>query len=64
MLTARPRPKQDMTELWAKVSGEDEDIKAMDAAAAQPELLLLSDWSRFTSDETWSANEASKLLVL
>lgn len=58
------RPKQNMKELWSKISQDPEDIEAMDKAAANPQLMVLSDWSRLTSDEYWRVIEESKILVL
>lgn len=53
-----------MKELWSKISQDPEDIEAMDKAAANPQLMVLSDWSRLTSDEYWRVIEESKILVL
>ncbi|EFY96254.1 multicopper oxidase [Metarhizium robertsii ARSEF 23] len=58
------KPKQNMKELWSKISQDPEDIEAMDKAAANPQLMVLSDWSRLTSDEYWRVIEESKILVL
>jgi hypothetical protein len=58
------RPKNDLSELWSFISTDKEDIKAMAKAATKPELIVLSDWSRFSSEEYWKANEDSNLLVL
>ncbi|KID96727.1 laccase, partial [Metarhizium majus ARSEF 297] len=58
------KPKQNMKELWSKISQDPEDIEAMDKAAANPQLMVLSDWSRLTSDEYWRVIEESKILIL
>ncbi|KAK9437292.1 laccase [Metarhizium brunneum] len=57
------KPKQNMKELWSKISQDPEDIEAMDKAAANPQLMVLSDWSRLTSDEYWRVIEESKILI-
>lgn len=53
-----------MRPLWSKISNDTQDIAAMDKAASNPEFMVLSDWSRFPSDEYWKVIEESKLLVL
>lgn len=58
------RPKRDMKDLWSKISNDPKDIDAMSKAALDPKLMVLSDWSRFTSEEYWKAIEDSKLLLL
>jgi len=58
------RPKKDPTGLWAQISDDPKDIKAMAKAAATPELIVVSDWSRYTSEEYWKANEESGLQIL
>nr|A0A4Y6F0M8.1 RecName: Full=Laccase ustL; AltName: Full=Ustilaginoidins biosynthesis cluster protein L; Flags: Precursor [Ustilaginoidea virens]QDF21479.1 laccase [Ustilaginoidea virens] len=57
------RPKRDMKDLWSKISNDPKDIDAMSKAALDPKLMVLSDWSRFTSEEYWKAIEDSKLLL-
>ncbi|KAK3292580.1 multicopper oxidase [Chaetomium fimeti] len=44
-------PKKDMTGLWSQISEDPEEIEAMNKAARNPELLVLSDWSSFPSEE-------------
>ncbi|OAQ69471.1 conidial pigment biosynthesis oxidase Arb2/brown2 [Purpureocillium lilacinum] len=57
------KPKKDPTGLWAQISDDPKDIKAMAKAAANPELIVVSDWSRYTSEEYWKANEESGLQI-
>lgn len=57
------RPKLDRTDLWAQISDDEEDIKAMEQAALDPEYLVVSDWSQYTSDEYWKISTDSGMLV-
>ncbi|KAI0008774.1 multicopper oxidase [Xylariaceae sp. FL0662B] len=57
------RPKENLDGLWSKISNDTDDIKAMTKAATNAELAVLSDWSQYTSDEYWKANEETNLLV-
>ena len=36
----------------------------MSKAAANPELIVVSDWDQYTSQEYWDATEKSKLSLL
>lgn len=63
-LTRVCRPKLDRTDLWAQISDDEEDIKAMEQAALDPEYLVVSDWSQYTSDEYWKISTDSGMLVL
>ncbi|KAH6842859.1 multicopper oxidase [Chaetomium sp. MPI-CAGE-AT-0009] len=56
-------PKKDLTGLWSRISQNPEDIKAMDKAARSPELMVLSEWSSFTSEEYWKVIEESRLAI-
>ncbi|PNY22482.1 Uncharacterized protein TCAP_07121 [Tolypocladium capitatum] len=55
------KPKEEQTELWSHISNNTNDIRAMAKAAVNPELIIVSDWSRLTSDEYWKANIQSGL---
>ncbi|KAK9446178.1 laccase [Metarhizium brunneum] len=57
------RPKGDRTGLWSQISQDKEDIKAMENAAHDPEYLVVSDWSQYTSEEYWKISTDSGLLV-
>ncbi|KAF2093011.1 hypothetical protein NA57DRAFT_69387 [Rhizodiscina lignyota] len=57
------RPKENTPAPWSVISNSPKDIEAMARAAANPELVVLSDWSRFTSEEYWQVNVDSQLLV-
>ncbi|KAG8406057.1 Laccase 1 [Metarhizium acridum] len=57
------RPKEDRTGLWSQISQDKEDIKAMEKAARDPEYLVVSDWSQYTSEEYWKMSTDSGLLV-
>ncbi|KAJ6445404.1 conidial pigment biosynthesis oxidase Arb2/brown2 [Purpureocillium lavendulum] len=57
------KPKEDQTDLWARISDDPEDIRALAKAAAKPELIVVSDWSRYTSEEYWKANVESGLQI-
>lgn len=58
------KPKDDQTSLWAQISPDPVEIEAMAKAAADPELIVVSDWSQYPSEEYWKANQDSGLLVL
>lgn len=58
------RPKDDQTSLYAQISQDQAEVEAMARAAADPELVVVSDWSQYTSEEYWKANQESGLLVL
>jgi hypothetical protein len=36
----------------------------MSKAAKDPQFMVVSDWSQFTSEEYWKANEEAGLLIL
>ncbi|KAF2475269.1 laccase [Lindgomyces ingoldianus] len=57
------RPKKDCEAPWPFISDDTRDTDAMARAALNPELVMLSDWSQYTSDEYWKANVDSGLLV-
>nr|QDK64758.1 AshL [Aschersonia paraphysata] len=57
------RPKANMTDLWSRISDDPKDIEEMNHAVLDPKLLVLSDWSQFTSEAYWKGIEESKLLV-
>ncbi|PTB62129.1 multicopper oxidase [Trichoderma citrinoviride] len=57
------RPKQDRTGLWSQISDDEKDIEAMEKAARDPEYLVVSDWSQYTSEEYWKISTDSGLLV-
>ncbi|KFY50431.1 hypothetical protein V496_09340 [Pseudogymnoascus sp. VKM F-4515 (FW-2607)] len=57
------KPKKDQVGLWSQISSNKEDIKAMSKAAKDPQFMVVSDWSRFTSVEYWKANEEAGLLI-
>jgi hypothetical protein len=46
------------------ISNDTKDITAMARAAAHPELIVVSDWSQYTSQDYWDATERSKLSLL
>ncbi|KAL8685395.1 MAG: hypothetical protein Q9218_007785, partial [Villophora microphyllina] len=54
-------PKQGSPAPWSLISSDQGDIKAMSRAAANPELIVVSDWSSFTSEQWLAAQEASHL---
>ena len=49
---------------WSMISNDAEDLAAMAKTARDPNLVILSDWDRYTSDEYWAATEASQVLLL
>ncbi|KAL2132532.1 hypothetical protein VTI74DRAFT_3692 [Chaetomium olivicolor] len=57
------RPKRDMKGLWSHISKDPKDIKAIDKAVRNPKLMVLSEWTSFTSERWWKAIEDSKLLI-
>ncbi|OJJ48194.1 hypothetical protein ASPZODRAFT_2123349 [Penicilliopsis zonata CBS 506.65] len=57
------KPKHAQTDLWAQISPDPLEIQAMAHAAANPQLIVVSDWSQYVSEEYWKANEESGLLV-
>ncbi|KAL7898769.1 multicopper oxidase domain-containing protein [Trichoderma sp. SZMC 28014] len=57
------RPKQDRTGLWSQITGDYKDIEAMEKAARDPEYLVVSDWSQYTSEEYWKISTDSGMLV-
>ncbi|KHN93909.1 Cupredoxin [Metarhizium album ARSEF 1941] len=57
------RPKGDRKGLWSQISQDDKDIEAMEKAACDPEYLVVSDWSQYTSDEYWKISNDSGLPV-
>ncbi|KAL8642498.1 MAG: hypothetical protein Q9228_000816 [Teloschistes exilis] len=54
-------PKRGSPAPWSLISSDQGDIRAMSRAAANPELIVVSDWSSFTSEEWLAAQEASHL---
>ncbi|KAK4466554.1 multicopper oxidase [Cladorrhinum samala] len=57
------KPKAKLDGLWSQISKDPEDIKAMDRAARDPELMVLSEWTSFTSEQWWKAVTDSNLLI-
>ncbi|TWU70898.1 hypothetical protein ED733_001766 [Metarhizium rileyi] len=57
------RPKGDREGLWSQISTDKKDIRAMEKAARDPEYLVVSDWSRYTSEEYWKISTDSGFLV-
>ncbi|TAQ84042.1 hypothetical protein B7494_g7628 [Chlorociboria aeruginascens] len=55
------RPKAGSPAPWSLISNSTKDIKAMTAAAADPTLVVVSDWNKFTSWDYLAAEEASNL---
>ncbi|KAL4905667.1 Cupredoxin [Aspergillus multicolor] len=45
------KPKGDYTSLWAQISPDPVDIGAMAKAAADSELVVVSDWSQYPSED-------------
>ncbi|KAL9613430.1 MAG: hypothetical protein Q9167_002028 [Letrouitia subvulpina] len=56
-----PSPKQGSPQPWSLISSDAGDQRAMKRAAANPELIVVSDWSKFTSEEWLAAQVASHL---
>ncbi|KAL2173558.1 multicopper oxidase [Thermothelomyces heterothallicus CBS 202.75] len=57
------RPKQNLKGLWSQISNNTKDIKAMEKAARNPKLMVLSEWTSFTSEAWWKAVQESGLLI-
>ncbi|EGE06075.1 multicopper oxidase [Trichophyton equinum CBS 127.97] len=57
------RPSSQAPAPWHLISNETEDIKAMQRAAADPHLILISDWSRFTSEQYWETIKDTELEI-
>ncbi|AEO61185.1 multicopper oxidase [Thermothelomyces thermophilus ATCC 42464] len=57
------RPKQNLKGLWSQISNDTKDIKAMEKAARNPKLMVLSEWTSFTSEAWWKAVQESGLLI-
>lgn len=50
--------------LWSQIVSDYKDVEAMEKAARDPEYLVVSDWSQYTSDEYWKISTDSGMLVL
>ncbi|OJJ51097.1 hypothetical protein ASPZODRAFT_56502 [Penicilliopsis zonata CBS 506.65] len=57
------RPKEDASAPWSLISNDSRNIEAMAAAAATPELVMISDWSKFKSWEYMAAQEDSNYVI-
>ncbi|KAK4245415.1 multicopper oxidase [Corynascus novoguineensis] len=57
------KPKQNLKGLWSQISNNPKDIKAMEKAARNPKLMVLSEWTSFTSEAWWKAIKDSGLLI-
>ncbi|PTB35116.1 multicopper oxidase [Trichoderma asperellum CBS 433.97] len=57
------RPKQNRTGLWSQIVSDQKDIEAMEKAARDPEYLVVSDWSQYTSEEYWKISTDSGMLI-
>ncbi|KAA6409839.1 MAG: hypothetical protein FRX48_06451 [Lasallia pustulata] len=57
------RPNSDSPMPWSMISNDADDLAAMAKTARDPNLVILSDWDRYTSDEYWAATEASQVLL-
>ncbi|CAK3990816.1 conidial pigment biosynthesis oxidase arb2 brown2 [Lecanosticta acicola] len=55
------RPKNGTDFPFHMISNDSSDIAAMERAARDPKLLVLSDWEQYTSDELWNYTLASNL---
>lgn len=49
---------------WSMISNDTKDIAAMSKTGRDPNLIILSDWDRYTSDQYWAATQASEVLLL
>lgn len=58
----RPKPKSPAP--WSIISKTETDIETMKAAAADPILMLVSDWTQFKSWEYMAAEENANFAVL
>ncbi|KAI9744721.1 MAG: hypothetical protein M1818_001646 [Claussenomyces sp. TS43310] len=57
----RSRPKSSNPQPWHFISNNAKDINQMTKAAADPQLIMVSDWTNFTSDEYMQAQVNSEL---
>ncbi|KAH8432996.1 Glc7p regulatory subunit [Aspergillus melleus] len=53
------RPKPTNPAPWALISNDPRDIEAMQRAVANPQVIVVSDWTQFKSWEYMDAQEAS-----
>ncbi len=49
---------------WSLISASDSDIQAMDKAADDPEIVIISDWDRYNTAEYMDAQVKSGLQIL
>ncbi|KAF5007923.1 hypothetical protein FDECE_5839 [Fusarium decemcellulare] len=57
------RPKPDAPAPWHLISKEPDNIRAMRRAAGDPNIIMVSDWTRFMSWEYMEAEESSGMAI-
>lgn len=63
-ILTKTRPKPEAVAPWSLISDSGIDVKAMRKAAADPNIMLISDWSQFKSWEYIGAEAASGFAIL
>ena len=60
----KPRPSTTEPSPFGMIDDSSEEIAAMKRAEANPKVVLISDWDKYTSAEYTAAEQASNLDLL
>jgi len=63
-LTSLYRPKPGSPAPWSLINSDRRQISSMAGAASDPTLVVLSEWTNYTSREYMKAEEDSQLDIL